>query len=162
MISVTRVVAVLCAGVMTGLLFGDWLGASFARAQLPLPAFVQFQQIIHYNYLKVLPAFSMLALLAPILWAFLVRKRKSDAEFKILLAAIVAIAVGFTITFVYNVPVNDQLESWNYNSPPANARELWHPWEIAHNVRTVFWAAGFLLEIIALTVAANLNTESTH
>ncbi len=157
MVSVARIAAVLCAGIMTGLLFGDWLGPSFARAQMPLPAFVQFQQIIHYNYLKVLPAFSMAALLAPILWAFLIRRRRSDAEFKILVAAILAIAVGFTITFVYNVPVNDQLESWNYSSPPANARELWHPWETAHNVRTVFWAAGFLLEIIALTIAAKPN-----
>lgn len=154
MISMVRIAAVLCAGIMTGLLFGDWLGPSFARARMPLSGFVQFQQIIHYNYLKVLPAFSLAALISPILWAFLIRRRRSDAEFKILLAAIVAIGVGFTITFVYNVPVNDLLESWNYNSPPPNARELWQPWENAHVVRTVFWTAGFFLEILALTVAA--------
>ncbi len=150
MLAVLRVAAVLFAGMMAGLLFGDWLGPSFARSQMPPSAFVQFQQIIHYNYLKVLPAFSSAALLTPILWAFLIRRRRNEAEFKILLVAIVAIAVGFTITFMYNVPVNDLLETWNYNSPPANARELWQPWESAHAVRTVFWIAGFLLEIIAL------------
>ena len=63
MISMVRIAAVLCAGIMTGLLFGDWLGPSFARARMPLSGFVQFQQIIHYNYLKVLPAFSLAALI---------------------------------------------------------------------------------------------------
>jgi len=47
-----RVVAILFAGLMTGLLFGDWLGPSFARSEVPLSGFVQFQQIIHYDYLK--------------------------------------------------------------------------------------------------------------
>lgn len=160
MLTVMRVVAVLCAGMMAGLLFGDWLGPSFARSQMPLSGFVQFQQIIHYNYLKVLPAFSSAALLAPILWAYLLRRRRGDAEFKTLLGAIVAIAVGFTITFVYNVPVNDLLETWSYNSPPSNARDLWQPWEKAHVVRTVFWITGFLLEIIALTTAARFPEEA--
>ena len=152
MITALRVVAILFAGLMTGLLFGYWLGPSFARSQMPLSGFVQFQQIIHYNYLKVLPGVSLAALLAPIAWLVLVRRRQ--VEFRILLLATLAIAVGFAITFVYNVPVNDVLESWNYNSPPSNARELWQPWESAHVVRTIFWGVGFVLEILALALAA--------
>jgi uncharacterized membrane protein len=152
MITALRVVAILFAGLMTGLLFGDWLGPSFARKEMPLSGFVQFQQIIHYNYLKVLPAVSVVALLAPIGW--LVLARRNGVEFRILLFATIAIAVGFAITFIYNVPVNDILESWDYKSPPSNARDLWQPWESAHVVRTIFWASGFLLEIVALAVTA--------
>ena len=158
MITAIRVVAILFAGLMTGLLFGDWLGPSFARAQMPLSGFVQFQQIIHYNYLKVLPAVSLTALLAPIAWLVLVRRQK--VEFRILLFATLAIAVGFAITFIYNVPVNDVLESWNHNSPPSNARELWQPWESAHVVRTIFWGVGFVLEIVALALAARIPNPS--
>ena len=76
MLTATRVVAILFAGIMTGLLFGDWLGPSFARAQMPLGGFVQFQQIIHYNYVKVLPAVLMIALIAPIVWLVLVRREQ--------------------------------------------------------------------------------------
>lgn len=159
MITAVRVIAILFAGVMTGLLFGDWLGPSFARAQMPLSGFVQFQQIIHYNYLKVLPAVSGIALLFPIAWLVLVRRNRK--EFSILLVATLAIAVGFAITFIYNVPVNDILEKWDYNSPPSNARELWQPWESAHVVRTVFWGLGFMLEIVALAVTAR-RLEGTH
>ena len=159
MITTLRVVAILFAGLMTGLLFGDWLGPSFARSEMPLPGFVQFQQIIHYNYLRVLPGVSLVALLASISWLVLVRHHR--VEFRILLFATLAIAVGFAITIIYNVPVNDLLETWNYNSPPSNARELWQPWESAHIVRTVFWGVGFVLEILALAFAArNVNPSS--
>jgi uncharacterized membrane protein len=158
MITALRVVAILFAGLMTGLLFGDWLGPSFARSAMPLSGFVQFQQIIHYNYLKVLPGVSLVALLAPVSWLVLVRHHR--VEFRILLFATLAIAVGFAITFIYNVPVNDLLETWNHNSPPLNARELWEPWESAHIVRTVFWGVGFVLEILALALAAQKTKPS--
>ncbi len=137
---------------MTGLLFGDWLGPSFARSQMPLGGFVQFQQIIHYNYLKVLPALSMVALTAPIVWLVLVRRDK--AQFRLLVVTVLAIAAASAITFICNVPVNDVLETWNHNSPPSDARELWQPWESAHLVRTGLWFLAFVLEIVALSLAA--------
>ena len=151
MLTVARVVAILFAGIMTGLLFGDWLGPSFARSQMPLGSFVQFQQIIHYNYLKVLPALSMAALIAPIVWLLLVRRDKT--QFRMLAVAALAIAAASAITFMYNVPVNDLLETWNHNSPPPDARELWQPWESAHLVRMGLWFGALLLEIVALSLA---------
>ena len=159
MITTVRVVAILFAGLMTGLLFGDWLGPSFARSEMPLSGFVQFQQIIHYKYLKALPGVSLVALLSPIVWAILARR--PSFEFRILVLAIVAIAAGSAITFIYNVPINDVLETWNYNSPPSNARELWQPWETAHVVRTVFWGVGFVLEIFALAITARGDHSSS-
>ena len=138
-LSIARTVSLLCAGLMAGLLFGDWLGPAFARAAMSEASFIQFQQIVHLNYLRVLPALSLLALVAPIAWLFLLRHRRGSREFRLLLVATVAIAIGFTITFVYNVPVNDQLETWNPAAPPANAREIWSRWEKAHVVRTIFW-----------------------
>jgi uncharacterized membrane protein len=116
-------------------------------------SFVQFQQIVHINYLRTLPALSTLALAAPILWLVILRSRRDNAEFKILVAAAVSIAIGYTITFVFNVPVNDQLETWNAAAPPPNAREIWSQWEKAHVVRTVFWTVGFFLETLALVIA---------
>jgi uncharacterized membrane protein len=153
-LNVARAVAVTCAGLMAGLLFGDWLGPAFARAAMSDASFIQFQQIVHLNYLRTLPVLSMLALAAPIVWLILLRHRRNSREFKLLLGATVAIAIGFTITFVFNVPVNDQLETWNPAAPPTNAREVWMRWEKAHVVRTIFWMLGFLVEAIALTSAA--------
>ena len=154
-LSIIRVVAVLCSGLMAGLLFGDWLGPSFARAAMNASSFIQFQQIVHINYLRTLPALSTIAVAAPILWLIILRTRSDSAEFKILLSATVAIAVGYTITFVFNVPVNNQLETWDFAAPPADAREIWSHWEKAHVVRTIFWATGFFLETVALVMPAS-------
>ena len=110
---------------------------------------------------KMLPVVllvSLLALVAPVSWLILVRHHR--VESRILLFATLAIAVGFAITFIYNVPVNDLLETWNYNSPPSNARELWQPWESAHVIRTVFWGAGFVLEIVALALVAKKSSQA--
>jgi uncharacterized membrane protein len=152
-----RVVAVVSAGMMAGLLFGDWLGPAFARSAMSVSSIVEFQQIIHTNYLLTLPALSTIALLAPIVWLVSLRASRGSSEFKLLLAAIVAIAIGYTITMVFNVPVNNQLETWNTAAPPANAREIWSRWETAHVVRTVFWVLGFILETVALTVSGTAN-----
>jgi uncharacterized membrane protein len=154
-LSTTRVVAILSSGLMAGLLFGDWLGPSFARATMSASSFIQFQQIVHVNYLRTLPALSTIALAAPILWLIMLRARRDSPEFKLLVAVTVVIAIGYTITFVFNVPVNNQLETWNAAAPPANAREIWSQWEKAHVVRTIFWMAGFFLETVALTMTAS-------
>src|SRR6476660_8373594 len=96
LLTIARVAAVLCSGLMAGLLFGDWLGPSFARAAMNASSFIQFQQIVHINYLRTLPALSTIAVAAPILWLIILRTRGDSAEFKILLSATVAIAVGYT------------------------------------------------------------------
>lgn len=157
-LSVTRVVAILSSGLMAGLLFGDWLGPAFARSAMSVSSFVEFQQIVHVNYLLTLPALSTIALATPILWLVMLRNRRDSSEFKILLAATVAIAIGFAITLVLNVPVNNQLETWNAAAPPPNAREIWSTWEKAHVVRTVFWVMGFFLEVVALVRTAPLSS----
>jgi uncharacterized membrane protein len=148
---VVSAVALLCSGLMAGLLFGDWLGPSFARAAMSASSFIQFQQIVHINYLRTLPALSTIALAAPILWLIMLRARRTTVEFRILLGATIAIAIGYTITFVFNVPVNNQLETWNAATPPPEARQIWSQWEKAHVVRTIFWVLGFFLETLALT-----------
>jgi uncharacterized membrane protein len=140
---------------MAGLLFGDWLGPSFARAAMNAPSFIQFQQIVHINYLRTLPALSTVAIAAPLLWLIMMRNRRVSAEFEVVLGATIAIAVGYTITFVFNVPVNNELETWNSAASPTNAREIWSPWEKAHVVRTIFWVFGFFLETVALAMSAS-------
>ena len=85
------------------------------------PSFIQFQQIVHINYLRTLPALSTVAIVAPLMWLIMLRARRNSAEFKVLLGATIAIALGYTITLVFNVPVNNQLETWNIAAPPANA-----------------------------------------
>jgi uncharacterized membrane protein len=156
-----RVAALFSSGLMAGLLFGDWLGPAFARSAMSVSSFVEFQQIVHVNYLLTLPALSTLALGTSVLWVIMLRDRLGTTEFKFVLAAAIAIAIGFAITLVFNVPVNNQLETWKPAAPPENARAIWSGWEKAHVVRTVFWTVGFFLETVALGVSASRNVVDT-
>jgi uncharacterized membrane protein len=109
---------------MAGLLFGDWLGPSFARSAMSASSFVQFQQIVHINYLLTLPALSTVALATPILWLVLLRARRHSAEFKVLLGATIAILIGYTITLVFNVPINNSSRRGTLPCPLECARDL--------------------------------------
>jgi uncharacterized membrane protein len=122
---------------------------------MPVEGFIQFQQIVHINYLRVLPALSTIAVAATIAWALTLRNQRTAGEFRLVIGAAAAILIGYVITIVFNVPVNDQLELWSPADPPANAREIWSPWETAHVVRTVFWVVAFGLEVVALTVSGH-------
>jgi uncharacterized membrane protein len=149
---IVPVIAILCSGLMAGLLLGDWLGPAVARARMSVSSFVQFQQIIHSAYLRVLPALSSIALAAPILWSILWRDQWGTAAYGALLGATFAVAAGFAITILVNIPVNHQLEQWDAANPPADARAIWRPWEIAHVARTILWTTGFLLEIVSIVM----------
>lgn len=147
------VIAILCSGLMSGLLFGDWLGPALARATMSVSGFVQFQQIIHARYMRVLPALSSIALAASILWSILSREQWGTIAYGALLVATLAIFAGFAITLLVNVPVNHHLEQWNAANPPPDARAIWRSWETAHTARTALWTIGFLLEVVSVVVS---------
>lgn len=156
---VTQIVALLLTGLMAGLLFGDWLGPSFARAKMGPSSFIEFQQIVHLNYLLTLPAVSWLAIIAAVLWLVMLRHQRASLEFKVMLVATVAIIIGQVITFVINVPINNQLEAWSVAAPPPDARAIWSRWESAHVVRTVLWVVGFFLQVIAVVASARRGLQ---
>jgi uncharacterized membrane protein len=147
------VIAILCSGLMSGLLFGDWLGPARARARMSVSSFVQVQQIVHSHYVRVLPALSSVAVGALILWSILARERWGTIAYGALLVATVSVLAGFLITILVNVPVNHHLERWDAANPPPNAREIWRPWETAHVVRTGLWTTGFFLAIVAIAMS---------
>jgi hypothetical protein len=59
-LAIIRVVAILCSGLMAGLMFGDRMGPAFARQALSASSFVQQQQIIHIHYIRLLPVLRLL------------------------------------------------------------------------------------------------------
>src|SRR5258708_31966830 len=92
-LAIVRVVAILCCGLMAGLMFGDRLGPAFARQALSASRFFQQQQIIHIHYVRLLPVLSLSSILWALAWLFFVRARWNGAEFWLVL-----FAVGFDVS----------------------------------------------------------------
>jgi len=153
-LGVSRVTAVLSCGLVAGIFLGDRMGASFARPELSPSSFVQLQQIIHMNFVRMMPPLLLAAIGAGLAWLFLIRARRHSAEFWLVMAAVAAMISVAVLTRAINVPINDQLMTWSVQAPPPNLREIWGRWEAVHTVRTILWLAAFVLETVALGMFA--------
>jgi uncharacterized membrane protein len=154
LLTVLRVVAVVTAGLLAGIFLGHRAGVHYALDELSTSSFVQLQQIIHVHYVRFMPPLVLTALLSSALWMMMVRSRWRTAEFWLVAMSAFGILVIAAATRVVNVPLNDQLMTWNVASPPTNLREIWAPWERVNTLRSVLATTALALEVVALSLKA--------
>lgn len=153
-LGIVRVVAVICAGLLAGIYLHDRAAAS-ARGGLNTSSFVQYQQMVHMNFVWMMPPLLLAAALGALAWLLLVRSQWRAGEFWLIAAALFGIVFIIVITRLVNVPINNQLMTWSASSPPPTLRELWAPWERIDVVRTIVGAAVFVFEVLALSLRAS-------
>ena len=118
-LGVARSIAILSCGLFAGFLSGDLIGTAFARPKLSAFSFIQQQQIIHVHVVKILPALTLTTIVSALAWLILVRSRWNGAEFWLVALALVALVFAFALTVTVNVPINNQLMTWDPAAPPA-------------------------------------------
>jgi len=153
-LGLVRVIAVVCAGLPAGIYLHDRAAAT-ARAALSASSFVQYQQMVHMNFVRMMPPLLLAAALGALVWLLSVRSQWRTPEFWLIAASLCGIILIATITRLVNVPLNDQLMTWSTNSPPANLRELWAPWERIDTIRTIVSVGVFVFEVVALNQRAS-------
>lgn len=153
--AMVRVVAVFSTGLVAGIFLGDRMGASFARPALPRSSFVTFQQVQHAHFVKMMPVLLGIAILSSLAWLVLIRSQFGSASFTFLALATLATISVAVLTRAVNVPINEQLMTWNASSPPPNVMAIWARWEQAHTVRTCVAGVGFFCELLAFSTARN-------
>jgi uncharacterized membrane protein len=150
-ISVVRVISVVCTGLYAGIIFGDRMGASFARPALSAVDFVVFQQIQHVHFKPLLVPVTFAAVFGGLIWVWSLRASPRRAEFWLAAGGSTAMLLATVLTRVVNFPINDALMTWNAASPPYNLRELWAPWEHVHTIRAALSVCAFVLQVLALS-----------
>src|ERR1700730_13403201 len=128
-IAVARIIAIFSSGLFAGILFGDRMGATFARPALSPSSFLQFQRIQHIHFARMMPPLLLAAILGGVGWLILVRAEWSSSQFLLVTVATGMMVVGAALTRLVNIPINNQLMTWNVDAPPANMREIWNRWE---------------------------------
>jgi uncharacterized membrane protein len=154
-LTIVRVVAVVCAGLLAGIFFGHRTGAYYALQKLSPSSFVQFQQVVHVHFVRFMPPLVLTALLAGLAWLLMLRW--TSAEFWLIAASTCGIAVIAAMTRAVNVPLNNRLMTWNIAAPPSDLREIWAPWDRVNTVRTFVAAGVLILEAVALSLRASLG-----
>ncbi len=118
-LGLVRVVAVVSTGLFAGILLGDRLGATYARPELSASSFVQFQQIVHVHFVRMMPVLVFSSVLAGLVWVALLRSQWRAAEFWLAALATGVMVCVFALTRAVNVPINDQLMTWSITAPPG-------------------------------------------
>lgn len=153
-LGIVRVIAIVFAGLMAGVYLADRASA-LARATLSASSFVEYQQTVHTTYVKMMPVLVFGAMLGCLGWVFMQRRQWRGAEFWLIAASCVGIGFVIVVTRAVNVPLNNQLMTWNAAAPPSNLRELWASWERVDAIRTIVALGVFVLEAVALTLNAS-------
>jgi uncharacterized membrane protein len=156
-LAIVQIIAVVCAGLLAGIYFGHRAGPYYAMQKLSPSSFVQFQQAVHTRYIRFMPPLLLTALLAALAWLIVLRSLWTSAEFWLIAASTLGIALIATMTRAVNVPLNNRLMTWDIAAPPDNLRALWVPWDRVHTIRTVIAAGVFILEAVALSLRASMG-----
>lgn len=153
-LQIVKVIAVVCIGLVAGI-YLDYFASTPARAALSASSFVQYQQVVHLYYGKMLPALILTSVLTAATWLLMVKSQWRAAEFWLVAVSCGGILFIVGITRAVNVPLNNQLMTWSIAAPPANLREIWAPWESANTIRAIVAVGVLILEVVALTLKAS-------
>jgi uncharacterized membrane protein len=154
LIAGVRIIAVVFAGMLAGIFFGSRVGLERAMQTLDPSHFVKFQQGVHLRFVRFMPPFNGLALLAGGAWAWMLRSRPDPLASWLVTIATCGVALNFALTLAVSVPINNRLMTWDAAAPPTNLREIWAPWDRVNTVRTLVSAIALVLEAIALSYGA--------
>ena len=142
------VIAVVMAGIMTGLELGTGLAHQTAQV-LPEAAWTRMHQAEDALFRRGVPPAFIFTVLMLALSAVVTR----GAVRTLFIVAAVCTAVEIVATIVLNVPINNQVQTWTPGSAPANWSALRDTWLHNHWWRSIVGALGFVLAAIGATQA---------
>jgi uncharacterized membrane protein len=157
LLTIVRAVAVVCAGLLAGIYFAYRTGDYYALQKLSASNFVQFQQVVHMHFGRFMPPLVLTALVAALAWLVMLRSQWTSAEFWLIAVSTCGIVLIAAMTRAVNVPLNNQLMTWDIAAPPSNLREIWAPWDRVNTIRTLVALVVLILEAVALSVRSSIG-----
>ena len=145
--------AVSLLGVMAGFFFAFAIDVVPAMAGLDATAYVTTQQAINRvvrnaGFGSVYFGATLMPFVAAVGLCLLGRLRRAGGW--MLIGAVYFIAV-FWVTRSVNVPINNELATWNAQAPPATWAQARDAWNHSNSVRTMAAAACFLASVLMVS-----------
>jgi uncharacterized membrane protein len=141
--------ATLTTGLISGFFYAYACSVTLGLALLPDEQYIEAMQAINATVRNGVFAFSFFGAVLSLLLAFAIHapRLRSRRFALIALAAVLYIGGGFMVTFLVNVPMNEELARVGEAAPAALARvraEYEGPWNFWNGVRTVFSSLAFV------------------
>ena len=149
---VVLALAVLTTGLIGGFFYAYACSVTLGLALLPDESYIEAMQAINASVRNGMFAFSFFGAVLFLLLALAVHAPRLRSRRFLLLAvaAVLYIGGGFMVTFLVNVPMNEELARVGEASPAVLARvraEYEGPWNFWNGVRTIFSSLAFLVLI---------------
>ena len=143
--------AKLVSLMSTGFLAGVFTYALFAI----IPAWNEVSRDVHFSYRValmrhnaiVMQGIMLVGILAPLWWAWTIRAMPVARACAV--AASIMNLTAVLVTRFGNVPINQLVQKWLTEAPPANYLESLHRWTVFNNIRSTAAVFGFLLILLA-------------
>ena len=139
-----------------GTAFVIWL--DFRPVEITSSFYVEKMQHAIKVFTIPLPIVLMTGILFTILSTILLWKDRKSFYF--LIAASTCVIAALLITIFGNIPINNQIKTWNINSVPHDWNEVQYKWWYIHTFRTIFQIAGLSLLILTLLLRYNLQNNN--
>lgn len=157
-----EVVATCLLGVMAGFFFAFAIDVAPAMANLDASSYITAQQWINRAVRNAtFGATYFGSALAPFVAAaavFWCGRRRAGVAW--LLIALIYFAAVFWVTRTVNVPINDELASWQPEAPPSNWQEARDTWNQSNLVRTIASLACFVSAVVLVAVSRRSLPEA--
>ena len=147
--SISLIAATLTTGLIAGFFYAYACSVTLGLARLSDEQYVEAMQAINATVRNGLFAFSFFGAVLALLVALAAHapRPRSRSFLLIALAAVLYIGGGFMVTFLVNVPMNEELARVGDLGPAALAQaraEYEGPWNLWNGVRTVFSSLAFV------------------
>jgi hypothetical protein len=143
MVRIVQFVALLLTALVMGVHFGTWLTEEPMRRTQSGALFIEVHQRRDRVAARVMPILGSAALFFLALAVFFARA--VPVSFGLALSGLVFFIGDTLVTLLVNVPINQQVQGWHPDTPPANWQRLRDRWEKFHSVRSALALAGFAL-----------------
>jgi Domain of unknown function (DUF1772) len=145
MLLLVRLVMLFAAGLLAGSTICVWLlEHSFAGTGA---FFTEFKQLEIRAFTAPLSGIGLVALLAGLAHAALVRRSRSALA--LTLAGVLSLGIGAFITAGTHFPMNDRIAAWSSAAAPAEWTNYRARWRRAHDLRTGVVLVAFGLFLVA-------------
>jgi len=135
-------VALFLTMLVTGLFWGTWFALSRTIDTFSIAEFIHIGKTIISNVANpmkiILPGCILFMAIA--LWKYPIKK---SVSFYLIVTSFTLLVVTLIITVGVEVPIDNQINTWTPENPPANWSALRDRWELYHTIRTFTSIASF-------------------
>jgi uncharacterized membrane protein len=152
---VTRSVAQLCCGILTGIAL-TVLVLELSLRRLDGPDYVRVRQAEFGPFTWLIGTIFAATLVASLVLVIQAQKAHSPL-FRPALIALALLALAIAVTLAVNGPINVEQQHWNAATPPPAWAHVRDRWQIAHAIRT----AALILALACLSTPTKRDEQPT-